>query len=108
METIRQQIIECLSNHAMRAIDISQALGIMEKEVYNHLPHIARSVAKSSKKLIIHPSECLKCGYVFKDRKRFTRPGRCPECKGSHIQRPYYEIRQLIKGGYSHENNKVK
>ena len=92
METIRQQIIGLLSEEEMSAIDLSQELGIREKEVYEHLPHIAHSVAARGKELVILPSECLKCGYVFKDRKRFTRPGRCPQCKGTHLQRPTYEI----------------
>jgi hypothetical protein len=93
METVRQQIIDYLSNNAATAIDISRSLGIMEKEVYEHLPHIARSVATHGKRLVIHPSVCLKCGYAFEDRTRFTRPGRCPKCKETYIQRPSYEIR---------------
>jgi transcriptional regulator len=93
METVRQQIIGLLSEEEMSAIDLSQELGIREKEVYEHLPHIARSVAARGKELVICPSLCLKCGYVFKNRKRFTRPGRCPQCKETHLQRPTYEIR---------------
>ena len=91
-KTIRQQIIELLSEEEMSAIDLSQDLGIREKEVYEHLPHILRSLAAQGKELVIRPSECLKCGYVFRERRRFTRPGRCPRCKGTHIQRPTYEI----------------
>jgi len=93
METIRRQIIALLSEDALNSIDLSQALGIREKEVYEHLPHIARSLEARGKKLVILYSRCLGCGYEFKDRKRFTRPGRCPECRGTHIQRPAYEIR---------------
>ncbi len=93
METVRQQIIGLLSEEEMSSIELSQELGIREKEVYDHLPHIARSVSARGKELVICPALCLKCGYVFKDRKRFTRPGRCPHCRGTHLQRPTYEIR---------------
>ncbi len=93
MQTIRQKIIACLSDGPMNAIGISQEVGIMEKDVYEHLNHIALSMAAQSKKLIIHPAKCMKCGFVFENRKRFTRPGRCPQCKENHIQRPDYEIR---------------
>jgi len=93
MKTIRQQIINLLSEMEMNAIELSQDLGIREKEVYEHLPHIARSVVSQGKELVILPSSCLKCGYVFEDRKRFTRPGRCPQCKETHIQRPGYRVR---------------
>lgn len=92
METIRQQMIDLLSKEAMSAIELSQELRIAEKEVYAHLPHIARSVAMQGEKLIIQPSRCLKCGYVFEKRKRFTRPGHCPRCKATYIQRPAYRI----------------
>jgi len=97
METIRQQIIGCLTEEAMSAIDLSRELGIREKEVYEHLPHIARSVVNLGKKLVILPSRCLDCGYTFKDRKRFTRPGRCPKCRGTRLQKPMFEIRLSIK-----------
>jgi predicted Zn-ribbon and HTH transcriptional regulator len=92
MGTVRQQIVELLTHEEMDARDLSQAVGIKEKEVYAHLAHIARSVAAMGSKLAIRPSECLKCGYVFKDRRRFTRPGRCPRCRESHLTSPFYRI----------------
>ena len=90
--TIRHQIISLLSEGEMSAIQLSQELKIREKEVYEHLPHIARSVAAQGKKLLIQPSRCLKCGYVFEGRTRFTRPSRCPQCKATYLQRPSYWI----------------
>ena len=85
--------MDCLKDGPRNSIEISQMLGIREKEVYEHLPHVAQSVAAQGEKLVILPSECLKCGYVFKDRTRFTRPGRCPRCRETHLQSPAYEIR---------------
>ena len=93
MPTVRQQIIELLTDNAMDARQLSGRLGIQEKEVVEHLAHISRSLAAKGRKLNIQPSECLKCGYVFKDRKRFTRPGRCPQCKKSHLKNPAFYIR---------------
>ena len=93
MKTIRQQLIEILSERKITAIDLSGDVGIGEKEVYEHLPHIALSVASQGKELVIEPSRCLKCGYVFEERKRFTRPGRCPQCRETYIQRPTFIIR---------------
>jgi predicted Zn-ribbon and HTH transcriptional regulator len=86
-------MIALLSEEEMGARDISQSLGIREKEVYAHLPHISRSVAARGKRLVILPARCLGCGFVFEDRRRFTRPGRCPRCKGTHLQIPMYRIR---------------
>jgi len=93
VKTLRQKIIDLLSQHEMDARDLSQELGIQEKEVYTHLHHVARSMKVKKKKLIILPGQCLQCGYIFEDRKRLTRPGRCPQCKRSHLQSPRYQIR---------------
>ncbi len=92
MKTIRQQIIELLIHGEMDARDLSREVGIKEKEVYEHLSHIARSLSRRGSQLTIRPSECLKCGYVFKDRKRFTRPGRCPRCRETRLTTPFYRI----------------
>ena len=86
-------MINLLSEGEMTAIELSQELRIREKEVYEHLPHIARSLAAQGKRLVIRPSRCLKCAYVFEDRERFTRPGRCPRCRATHLMVPAYEIR---------------
>jgi predicted Zn-ribbon and HTH transcriptional regulator len=90
--TIRQKIISLLIEAELSALEISGEVGISEKEVYEHLPHIARSVASQNKMVLIAPAICLRCGYVFKGRSRFTCPGRCPQCKKSHIQSPTFRI----------------
>ena len=92
MPTIRQEIINLLSQYEMDARELLQELGVREKEVYDHLAHVGRSVKAEKKKLIIHPSRCLQCGFVFEDRKRFTRPSRCPKCRQTHLQSPRYRI----------------
>ena len=92
MQTKRQEMIDILCEGEMSARDLSQTLGIREKEVYEHLPHIARSLIPQKKRLVILPFRCLACEYVFEERKRFTRPGRCPRCRKSHIERPMYRI----------------
>jgi predicted Zn-ribbon and HTH transcriptional regulator len=92
MPTLRQKIISRLSEAELSAWELSGEMGISEKEVYEHLSHIARSVASQNKTLLITPATCLRCGYVFEGRTRFTRPSRCPQCKKSHIQRPTFRI----------------
>jgi hypothetical protein len=73
--------------------DISQALHIPEKEVIDHLAHIRRSLSTSHQTLKIYPAECLACGFIFKERQRFSRPGRCPRCRRTRIARPRFGIR---------------
>jgi predicted Zn-ribbon and HTH transcriptional regulator len=92
MQTIRQQIIALLTDAEMDARELSQETGIKEKEVYEHLTYISRTLDAKGRKIKIRPSECLKCGYVFKDRKRFTRPSRCPKCRQSYLTYPSFTI----------------
>jgi len=92
MQTIRRQIISLLEKEEMSAKEISKALSIREKEVYDHLEHVSRSLKTLKKKLVVNPFRCEQCDYVFKDRKRFTRPGRCPQCKQGRIMGATYKI----------------
>ena len=91
-QTIRQQMIDLLRRSEMSALDISQCLGIMEKEVYDHLAHLCRTAQSHGQRCVIVPCQCLGCGYTFTDRKKFTRPGRCPQCKQTHIQTARFRI----------------
>ncbi|MBW2124061.1 MAG: transcriptional regulator [Deltaproteobacteria bacterium] len=91
-QTIRQQIIGVLSEKALTARDLSRVLGIREREVYDHLVHIARSLSAQNKSLVTMPYRCLGCGYVFDKRKRLTRPGRCPRCRGERIEEPRFQV----------------
>lgn len=92
MPTIRQKIISLLIEEEMSAREISGQVGISEKEVNEHLFHIARSVASQNQRVVITPADCQSCGYVFENRKRFSRPGRCPRCKKSHVRSPRFHI----------------
>ena len=92
MPTVRQKIIELLSDGEMDARELSREVSVREKEVYEHLAHIARSLAARGQKLVVNPAQCLSCGYVFKNRQRYTRPGRCPSCKNSHLLSPSFYI----------------
>jgi transcriptional regulator len=90
--TLRQQIINLLCTEDLTVRDLSQALSMPEKEVIDHLGHIERSVRTQGKKLEETPYTCLSCGFVFDKRTRFNKPGRCPNCKNSHIQTASYHI----------------
>ena len=91
--TLRQQMIALLEKQAMDARGLSTALSIREKEVYDHLAHVERSVATGKCRFIIYPSRCLDCGFEFGKRKRLTRPSRCPQCRSSRVSQPLYQIR---------------
>ncbi|MBN2033109.1 MAG: transcriptional regulator [Deltaproteobacteria bacterium] len=85
-------MVALLSEKEMTAKDLSQSVGIREREVFDHLTHIGRTIAAQGGRLSVLPITCLACGWVFRERKRFTRPSRCPRCKKSHIEPPTYHL----------------
>lgn len=91
-DTIRHKIIAALTAQSLSAKEISADVRISEKEVYAHLEHIRKTVSKGGHNLIVTPSECNKCGFVFKKRDRLKKPGKCPVCSGESISAPLFSI----------------
>jgi predicted Zn-ribbon and HTH transcriptional regulator len=91
MSTIRQAIKEELELQPLSSLELSQRLGIPEKEVLDHLAHIAKAPGQGWRFQII-PARCKHCGFIFKKRERLTIPSRCPICKGESIRRPRFEV----------------
>lgn len=92
-QTIRQAIVEFLKESPASVREISKVLSIREKEIYDHLAHVDRSLTSKGTKLTILPAQCLSCGYLFENRKRLNKPGRCPICKKSRIEAQKYLIK---------------
>ena len=90
--TARQEIMDRLLERPYSARELSQELGLSEREICSHLPHVAQSAAAKGARLRVLPFSCLSCGYVFRDRKRFTPPGRCPRCRSTHVEAPTFRI----------------
>ena len=98
-DTIRHEIMAALKGATLTAKDISSQVSITEKEAYEHLEHIRKSLGGIHGLLIITPAECRKCGFVFKKRERLKKPGRCPVCGGEAIKAPGFSIKQEISIG---------
>jgi predicted Zn-ribbon and HTH transcriptional regulator len=90
--TTREQIIRCLEAEPMTARDLSKALRISEKDAYTHLPYVEKSIRHQGKQIKITPCHCLSCSFVFKDRKSFKKPGKCPVCKKSRIDPAVFKV----------------
>src|SRR4030067_245939 len=79
------------------AKDIPRAVGISEKDVSEHLSHIARSVTnKGDEAFVTEPSRCLECGFVFRKRERLKTPSKCPVCRSEEITETTFGIE--VKG----------
>ncbi|WP_027359285.1 transcriptional regulator [Desulforegula conservatrix] len=93
MGTVRQRIVECLEDREMTVRDLSKTLHVSETDVMDHLSHISISVKTQNKKLRINPSQCGICGFIFKDRSRPSKPGKCPGCRNTKISPASFWIR---------------
>jgi transcriptional regulator len=82
---------ELLAEHQYSSLELSQLLSLSEKEVLEHLSHLARAPGADLHFQII-PSVCRHCGFVFKKRDRLTRPSRCPICQHESISRPRFAL----------------
>ena len=91
-ETLRRQIIILLREGEISAKEISMAIGIREKDVFQHLEHIQQTCRHEKEQLAIRPAFCKGCGFVFQKRTRLTKPGKCPVCRGSAIEEPGFSL----------------
>jgi predicted Zn-ribbon and HTH transcriptional regulator len=93
-ETVRQEMVSVLEAFGpLTARELSAEVRVREREVHEHLEHIRRSLEKTGKQLEVTPPECRKCGFVFTDRKRLTRPGKCPSCRSTSVEAPAFKVR---------------
>ena len=91
-ETIRQEIISALQGKTLSVKELSGIVRVSEKEIYEHLEHIHKTLNKGDDILSVTPAECRKCGFVFKKREKFKKPGKCPICRSESIEEPLFGI----------------
>lgn len=91
-ETAREGLRRALRAGPATAKELSAELGLREKDVAEHLAHLARSLAHRGERLVVEPASCLACGYTFRDRARLTRPGACPSCRSTRIDPPVFRV----------------
>jgi predicted Zn-ribbon and HTH transcriptional regulator len=94
-ETVRQAIREALSDASLTAHEISEVVGIREREVAAHLASIERSAKHHGERLVVEPARCEPCGFVFQSREKLTAPSRCPKCKSERIHPPSFRLKPL-------------
>jgi len=96
-KTARQRIVELLTGARLSSYQLAQLLGIPERQVEDHLPHVVKSLARDrTRRFILEPATCPDCGFAFRERTKLTRPSRCPRCHGESITAPRYGIEGLL------------
>ena len=91
MQTQRQMIKELLLESVFSSLELSQRLSMPEKEVLDHLAHIALAPGPGCR-FRTTPAVCNNCGFAFKKRERLTTPSRCPLCHRESIRRPRFAL----------------
>jgi len=92
LDTIRHRIVSLLLAHPGTARQMSAELRIPEREIYDHLEHIRRTMHTGAHRLVVQPAACERCGFVFRKRERLKRPGRCPLCRSESIAEPLFTV----------------
>lgn len=92
MSTVRQRIADLLRESELTAREISQRAHVAEREVADHLRHLEHTLAQAGERLLTLAPQCVKCGFVFEQRLRHSRPSRCPECKSERIYPPKFSV----------------
>jgi hypothetical protein len=89
---VRQEIWSLLKTRALSAKEISAYVGVREKDVYDHLEHIRKTLSRDDFHLKVRPAECTRCGFVFRKREKLKKPGKCPVCREQQIEDPVFSL----------------
>lgn len=94
-ETLRRRIVTLLKEGSLSGKELSGQLRIPEKDVYDHLEHIRKTMNKGEYRLVVVPARCERCGFVFRKRGRLKKPGKCPLCRSESLVEPLFSVENV-------------
>lgn len=68
------------------------ALKAQTRALEDDLRHVEQSARNQGLRFVVTPATCEGCRYVFRDRKRFITPGRCPKCRSERIEDAMFRL----------------
>ena len=89
--TLRRQLRDVLSTTPRTVSSLAREMGLRRAEVEEDLRHAIRSARAAGERVDVEPARCKACGFVF-DPEKLTKPGKCPECRGTRIFEPLISI----------------
>ena len=84
--TLRRQLREVLAT-PRSAASLARELGLKRGDVEEDLRHVIRSARAAGERVVVTPARCKQCGFVFGEEK-LSKPGKCPECRGTRLYEP--------------------
>ncbi len=91
--TVRQRIVQEITGTLRSSRQLAELIRVPEREIEDHLTHIVKSVSRDrTRRFVLDPSACQRCGFVFRERSRLRRPSRCPRCRSENISPPRFGI----------------
>lgn len=88
--TLRRHLRDILTE-PRTASSVARELGLRRGDIEEDLRHAIRSARAAGDRIAIEPARCKTCGFLF-DAERVSKPGKCPECRGTRIFEPLISI----------------
>jgi transcriptional regulator len=86
----RRDLMERLSQ-PMTPSALARELGLNRRDIEDDIRHVVRSARAAGYRVNIEPARCKDCGFTFSEEK-LSKPGKCPECRGSRLFEPVIQI----------------
>jgi transcriptional regulator len=96
-ETLRHRIAIMVRSNPLSGKEIAVELRIPERDVYDHLEHIRKTMNKGDYHLVVVPARCERCGFIFRKRGRLKKPGKCPLCRSESVADPLFSVERITK-----------
>jgi len=82
--TVRREIAQILAAGPRSVSSLARELGLQRKDAEDDLRHAIRSARAAGHRIVVEPARCKQCGFLF-DGDKLSKPGKCPECRGTRI-----------------------
>ena len=92
MQTRRKEMIALLEQQKMTARQLAERFEVEVPDILEDLKHIAQTIKATHKKLKEQWAVCNICGFVFKEREKFSRPSKCPKCRSEGTTEPVFWV----------------
>jgi predicted Zn-ribbon and HTH transcriptional regulator len=90
--TVRRDLVKLLGQQPRSVSSIAREMGLDRGDVEEHLRHAIRSARAAGHRVVVEPAKCRQCGFTFGEDK-LSKPGKCPECRGTRLYEPQILIR---------------